>query len=156
MTTRDTAPGAAEAERQPLLGWRTLFFGCFGRDAGSRAWSWRGAWGAIFPALGFAARYGLEGVLPEAATDAILAVSFGLAIGFIYWTTWKYMLDLDEMHQRIMLEGFMFSFCITMPLVVGLGIYGLAARWTIDILWVYVAAEILRGVGLVVAGRKYR
>ena len=156
MMTRDTAIRSGNDDSQPAVSWSALFLGCFGHDAGSRKWSWRGGWAAVFPIVGLAARYLLDDVLPEVATDAILSTSFALAIGFIYWTTWKYTQDLDEMHQRIMLQGFMFSFCVTMTLVVGFGIYGLAGRQPIDILLVYVTAEVLRGIGLVVASRKYR
>jgi hypothetical protein len=110
----------------------------------------------VFPALGFAMRLGLAGVVPEAILDAALALSFAAAIGFIYWTTWRYMQDLDELHQRIMLEALAFSFCCTMTLVAGAGIFGLARNQAVDVLWAYVAAEVLRGVGLVLAARKYR
>jgi len=151
MQPRDIAE---EPMRAPT--WRTLFFGCFGSDAGSKKWAKRGAWAVLFPALGFAARIGLDGRVPDRALDVALAVSVGAAIGFIHWTTWRYMQDLDELHQRIMLEGFAFSYFGTMTLVAGVGIFGLANKTPFDVLWVYVFAEFLRGIGLVVAGRKYR
>jgi hypothetical protein len=137
-------------------GWGALFFGCFGADAGSKRWARRGAWAVIFPALGLAARYVFGGILPEAALDSTVAVSFAAAIGFIYWTNWRFMQDLDEMHQRIMFEALAFSFFGTMAIVVGAGIFGLARGVAIDVLWIYIAAEVLRGVGTVLAARKYR
>jgi hypothetical protein len=136
--------------------WYSLFFGCFGRDAGSKKWSKRGAYAVVFPALGTAARFGLEGYLPETVLNYILAASVGAAIGFIYWTTWRYMQDLDELHQRIMLEAVAFSFFITMPLVVIAGIVGMTEDVVLDVTWIYVVAEVMRGVGLMIAGRKYR
>ena len=139
-----------------MLGWGALFFGCFGTDAGPKTWARRGAWAVVFPALGFALRLGLDGVVPEAILDSTLAVSIAAAIGFIYWTTWRYMQDLDEMHQRIMLEAVAFSFFCTMTLVVGAGIFGLARNQAFDVLWAYVTAEVFRGVGLVLVARKYR
>ena len=60
------------------------------------------------------------------------------------------------MHQRIMLEALAYSFFGTMTLVVGAGIFALARNVAIDILWIHIAAEVLRGVGLVLAARKYR
>lgn len=99
---------------------------------------------------------GLDDRVPDRVLDVALAVSVGAAIGFIHWTTWRYMQDLDELHQRIMLEGFTFSYLGTMTLVAGAGIFGLANETPFDVLWVYVVAELLRGVGLVVAGKKYR
>jgi len=147
--------GSGSGEHR-LLGWGAMFCGCFGSDAGSKKWARRGTWAAIFPAIGFAVRYGLDGILSDGVTDAVLATSLAAAVAFIYWTTWRYVQDLDEMHQRIMLEAFAFSFFGTMTVVVGLGIYGLAARTAFDLIWIYALAEGLRGLGLVVAARKYR
>lgn len=140
----------------PIPGWYTLFCGCFGSDAGSKKWARRGVWAAVFPAVGFAARFGLDGVLPEIVLDATMALSIAAAIAFVNWTTWRYMQDLDELHQRIMLEAYAFSFFGTMTLIAGVGMFGLATRTAFDVLWIYVAAEMLRGIGLVLAGRKYR
>ena len=157
MTTmHDGSTGTVRDERNPVLSWAALFCGCFGSDAGSRQWARRGTWAVVFPLMGFAARYGLEGRVPEPVLDTTLAVSIAAAIGFIYWTTWRYMQDLDEMHQRIMLEAFTWSLFGAMTFAVGAGIFGLATRTAVDVIWVYVVAELLRGVALVIASRKYR
>ncbi len=78
------------------------------------------------------------------------------AIGVLYWATWRYMQDLDEMYQRIMLEAIAFSFFMTMTLVVLAGVAGLALRTTMGVFWVYVTAEVLRGIGITVAARRFR
>lgn len=85
-----------------------------------------------------------------------MAISTGAAMGFLYWTMWRYLLDFDELHQRIMLEGIAFSFFVTMTLVVTAGIAGLAGNVAVDVLLVIVVAEFLRGIGLVLAARKYQ
>lgn len=149
-------PSRIIEEPLPTPTWRMLSFGCFARDAGSTKWAKRGAWAIVFPALGFAARLGLDGRVPDRILDFALAASVGAAIGFIHWTTWRYMQDLDELHQRIMLEGFTFSYLGTMTLVAGAGIFGLMNRTPLDILWVYVLAEFLRGIGLVIVAKRYR
>lgn len=153
-TNESIQPGFEDEASMPS--WYSLFCGCFGSDAGSKKWSKRGAWAVVFPAIGFAARFGLDGLLPEIVLDSVLAISIAAAVAFVYWTTWRYMQDLDELHQRIMLEALAFSFFGTMTFIVGAGIFGLAARTTFDVFWFYAVAEFLRGVGLMLAGRKYR
>lgn len=153
--TKQQAGAAIETEA-PILSWYTLFFGCFSSDAGSKRWVKRGLWGAVAAATIGIVSASLKGLIPEMLRDVAFSPSITSGVGFVHWTTWKYIQDLDELHQRIMLESYAFSFLVTMALIAGIGVFGLAARTAFDILWVYVAAEVLRGVGLVIVGKKYR
>lgn len=153
---RDVQTARTMEADSPIPSWYKLFFGCFGSDAGSKRWVRRGLWGAVVAAVLYVALNVLQGVIPELFRDVTLSLSITLGVGFVHWTTWKYIQDLDELHQRIMLESYAFSFLITMALVAGIGIFNLAARTAFDLLWVYVAAEVFRGIGLVLSGRRYR
>ena len=152
----DTHAGQAVEAAAPNLSWYRLFFGCFGSDAGSKRWVRRGLWGAVVAAALYIALTVFKGVIPELFRDVVLSLSIASGVGFVHWTMWKYIQDLDELHQRIMLESYAFSFLVTMAFVAGIGVFNLAARATSDVLWVYVAAEVFRGIGLVIAGRRYR
>ena len=79
-------------------------------------------------------------------------------MGMLYWATWRYIQeDLDELHRRIMLDSIVFAFFVTMTLVVGVGaLSNFSELPSINLLWVFFVAEPLRGLGLVVAVRKYR
>jgi hypothetical protein len=143
-------------EASPWPGWPALFFGCFYSGGGSKKWSKRSAYGVFILLAGFAGRFGLKGHVPEVLLDYGIAVTVGAAVGIMYWAMWRYMQDLDEMHQRIMLEAIAFSFFTTMTLVAFAGIADLARNTAVNVLLVYVTAEILRGIGLVLAARRYR
>jgi hypothetical protein len=151
-----TQAGRTIEANPPTPSWYKLFFGCFGSDAGSKRWIRRGLWGAVVAAAVGIAATTLKGVIPEMFRDVAFSLSITTGVGFIHWTMWKYIQDLDELHQRIMLESYVFSFLVTMTLVAGIGMFNLAARTAFDILWVYVTAEVFRGIGLVLAGRRYR
>lgn len=153
--THTHAGQTVEAD-SPIQSWHKLFFGCFGSDAGSKRWVTRGLWGAVLAAALSIAASALKGVLPEMLRDIAFSLCIATGVGFVHWTMWKYIQDLDELHQRIMLESYAFSFLVTMTLVAGIGMFNLTARTAFDLLWVYVAAEVFRGIGLVLAGRRYR
>jgi hypothetical protein len=156
MDTENRTRSPETSEPSPWPGLPALFLGCFGRGAGSKKWSNRTGYGLLVVLGGFAARFALEDYLPESVLDYGIAVAAGAGIGIVYWATWRYMHDLDEMHQRMMLDAIAFSFFTTMTLVVAVGIAGLARNTPVQILLVYLAAEFLRGLGLVLASRRYR
>ena len=156
MNTEHNVTPEQTEEPSPWPGWPALFFACFGRGAGTKGWSKPNAYALLIMLAGFAARFGLEGYLPEVVLDYGIAVALASSLGIVYWATWHSLRGLDEMHQRIMLEAIAFSFFTTMTLAVFVGIAGLARRTSIDVVLVFVAAEVLRGVGVIVAARRYR
>ncbi len=147
--TQETTP-------TPWPSWYTLFLGCFGRDAGSTRWSKRGFYGLAMMLLGLVGHGTLRGHVPETVLDFSAPILAGAGMGFIYWSLWRYMQDLDELHRQIMFHAIAFSFAVTMPIVVGLGVGAMAFNTSVDIIWAFLLAEPLRGVGLVLAARKYR
>jgi putative Mn2+ efflux pump MntP len=136
--------------------WYTLFLGCFSCDAGSRRWSKRGFYGLAMMLLGLVGYGTLRVHVPETVLDFSAPILAGVGMGFIYWSLWRYMQDFDELHRQIMFHAIAFSFAMTMPIVVGLGIGAMVFNTSVDIIWAFVLAEPLRGVGLVLAARKYR
>jgi hypothetical protein len=148
--------GAPIADRSAWPTLTMMLLGCFGRDAGSTKWPKRSFYALAVMLIGMVGSSALKGYVPELALSFFVTLNSGLAMGIIYWTTWRYMQDLDELHRRVMFEAIAFSFVVTMTLAMTLGVLELAFRTNISIVWAFVMGEILRGVGLVLASRKYR
>ena len=153
-TTNQVQSTAADGSEWPTL--TMMFLGCFGKDAGSMKWHKRGYYAAAVVFLGLFASSALKGYLPEAVLAVFVTVCAGSGMGVLYWTMWRYMQDLDELHRRVMFEAIAFSFVVTMTLAVTLGVLELVIPTNIGIIWAFVMSEPLRGVGLVLASRKYR
>ncbi len=133
-----------------------LFFGCFGKDAGSTKWTKRGYYGAAVLLAAIFGSASLKGILSDLALNILVTVFSMSAMGFVYRSLWRYMQDLDELHRRVMFEAIAFSFFITMTAAIGIGVAELCFGWSVSIVWAFILGEPMRGVGLVLAARKYR
>ncbi len=151
-----TQTASVQDDTSPRQGSYRLFFGCFGRDAGSKKWVNRGHWGALLVGLSILAHFGLRGIVPESALDAATALCATAGIAIVYWMLWRYIQDLDELHQRIMFEALAFAFFATVTALVLAGVYGLSRGSRFNVLLIYFFAEIMRGVGVVLAARRYQ
>ena len=85
----------------------------------------------------------------------VLIPGAALSVGWILLAYRRYFAQLDELSLQIQHEAIAFSFAVTLLL----GFTGSAATAVTDLavhpLWI-VIAEPLRGIGLVLAARKYR
>jgi hypothetical protein len=106
--------------------------------------------------LSILAHFTLRGSVPEVALDAATALGAAAGAGIIHWTMWLYIRDLDELHQRMMFEAYTFAFLTTMTVLVLAGVFGLSSGATSNVLWIYAFGEAMRGLGLVLAGRRYQ
>jgi hypothetical protein len=78
-----------------------------------------------------------------------------LSVGWILLAFRRYFTQLDELSLRIQYEAIAFSFAVTLLLGVTASAATIVTNLTINPLWL-VIAEPLRGLGLVLAARKYQ
>ena len=133
-----------------------LFFGYFRQDAGSTKWTKRSYYGLAVLLAGMLGSTALKGVLSDLTLDIFVTALSVSGMGFVYWSLWRYMNDLDELHRRVMLEAIALSFFITMTTAIGIGVAELRFGTSVRIAWAFILGELMRGVGLVLAARKYR
>lgn len=137
-----------------------LLFGFFGVDSpGGRRLAWRTAAGlALLLVSAGVLRTDPAAPLPELLWVA--AVPTGVAV--IGWAYASYLNELDELGRMIQLRAFAFSYGVVLTLAAAMiavlfanPSLGETTRSTTFLAWL-VAAELFRGIALVVLARRYR
>ena len=158
MTVQQQSAPLNPDERSAFPSAWKLFWGHLGADPRPNPWS-KWIWGSVgLFACGIAAQGFLEGRVSQSVLSGGVFVISCLAMSILYWGTWRYIQEEpDELHRRITVESIVFAFFVTMTLAVGVGtISNFADLPRINLLWVFFIGEPLRGLGLVLAVRKYR
>lgn len=94
----------------------------------------------------------LEG---RALVKPIFVAGVAISAGWVLLAFRRYLSQLDELSLRIQYEGIAFAFGITLLLGVIAGASSVVTNLSVNPLWVLIA-EPLRGLGLVLAARRYR
>lgn len=94
----------------------------------------------------------LEG---RAVVKPIFVAGVAISAGWVLLAFRRYLSQLDELSLRIQYEGIAFAFGITLLLGVIAGASSVVINLSVNPLWVLIA-EPLRGLGLVLAARRYR
>lgn len=158
MPAPDTSHQPEEPSRWPYA--NLFLFGTFGaRSAEGRRFHVR-----AYAALGVVALYGflLSPLSPFAhhlplrsPWNFASALVPGLSFAYICLEYRRYLAGLEELARRIQYEAITFSYCLMIVLGLLIGCIGLSAHWQINPAWV-ILAEPIRGLGLVLAARRYR
>jgi hypothetical protein len=91
----------------------------------------------------------------SAVARVLFAAAFGVSALWVLVAFRRYFSQLDELSLRIQYEGIAFAFGITLLLGAIAGAASVVTELTLNPLWVFIA-EPLRGIGLVLAARRYR
>lgn len=137
--------------------WAKMFWlGTFGCDSASSRRYHRQAFGSLL---------GLAGAVAiGAAVHKFLEIPIGhwvagvgtpLVFSYIMWSYYRYVQELDELARRVQLEAVLFSFMFIIVGGIVLSSVWMFTGWTAHPMWVLLA-EPVRGVGLIVAARRYR
>ncbi len=133
-----------------------FWLGTFGCDSDSaRRYHRRAfgslAWLAIAVALGGVAhRFGKIPV-----SHWVAGLGTPVVFAYIMWSYYRYVHELDELARRIQLEAALFAFLFVIVGGITLSSIWMFTGWVANPLWV-VLAEPVRGLGLVLAARRYR
>ena len=137
---------------------RMLFLGYFSHDSEANRWRNRAYYGLLILFAGLALRWALTGQVPTVVLDLVMTVAVGGTFAFINLMSWRYTEDLDELHRRIMQEGITFSYYVTITAAI-IGCFAVQYGWLTAsglFTWILATQIASRGVGLLLAGRKYR
>jgi hypothetical protein len=91
----------------------------------------------------------------SAFARVLFAAAVGVSAVWVLVAFRRYFSQLDELSLRIQYEGIAFAFGTTLLLGAIAGAASVVTEFTLNPLWVFVA-EPLRGIGLVLAARRYR
>jgi hypothetical protein len=134
--------------------WSLFFCGHFGKATpASRRLNRQSVVGLMILGGSVLATAALNAVAPYGKLIFIPGVALG--VGWILFAYRRYFAQLDELSLRIQHEAIVFSFAVTLLVGVTAAAVAVVTDLNIHPLWL-VIAEPLRGLGLVLAARRYQ
>ena len=133
-----------------------FWLGTFGRDSEAGRRYHRQAFGALLGlAVVVAACVMMRKLWGAGVALWVAGVGTPVVFAYIMWSYYRYVHELDELARRVQLEAVLFAFIfVVLGAIVASSVW-MFTGWVAHPIW-FLLAEPVRGLGLVLAARRYR
>lgn len=153
-TTRPSSESDVAGSNWP---WGSMFwFGTLSSGSAATRIYHRRAYGALgLLVLAVAIGIAMDTFVGTGTSRWLAGIGTPLAFAYISWSFYRYVHELDELAQRLQFEAVLIAFLFVVLGGIVLFSVSMFTGWVAHPVWVLLA-EPVRGVGLIVAARRYR